>query len=266
MTWEPPTWQRSGMPAELTPPHVDLTFMSPLSSARADGLARFLAGMGAGTVLDIGCGWGELLLRTVAASPGLVGVGVDSDARAVAHGRSMARERGLADRLDLRTGRVPEALPDSADAVICIGASQAFGPPVEANRPLDYAAALHGVRRLLTPGGRAVFGEGIWSREPTAAAVAPLAGRLDEFVRLGELVEIAVSAGFAPFSVTEATQDEWDEFESGYTAPHARWLAEHPADHPDAEEVRRLAARQRAAYLDGYRGTLGLAYLCLLAV
>jgi hypothetical protein len=43
------------------------------------------------------------------------------------------------------------------------------------------------------------------------------------------------------------------------------WPAQHDPDHPDAEEVRRAATRQHAAYLDGYGGILGLAYLELLA-
>ncbi|MGH8962408.1 MAG: hypothetical protein ACRDWT_14675 [Jatrophihabitantaceae bacterium] len=43
----------------------------------------------------------------------------------------------------------------------------------------------------------------------------------------------------------------------------ASWLADHA---PDAAEVRDRAARQRAGYLGGYRGTMGMAYLALLAV
>jgi hypothetical protein len=64
----------------------------------------------------------------------------------------------------------------------------------------------------------------------------------------------------------EAGLDEWDVFESGFAAGYARWLASHPADDPDAEEVRELAARQHTAYFGGYRGILGLAYLHLVAV
>jgi hypothetical protein len=111
-----------------------------------------------------------------------------------------------------------------------------------------------------------LYGEGIWSRPPTAAAAAPLAGRLDEFVPLAELVELAAGHGFAPLAVQEATLDEWDEFESGFTAGCARWLAAHDPDHPDAPAVRERAARQRAGYLGGYRGVLGMAYLGLVAV
>jgi hypothetical protein len=66
--------------------------------------------------------------------------------------------------------------------------------------------------------------------------------------------------------VHEASLDEWDVFESGYAAGYARWLADHDPGDPEADEVRELAERQRAAYFEGYRGVLGLGYLELLAV
>jgi hypothetical protein len=114
--------------------------------------------------------------------------------------------------------------------------------------------------------GSRVYGEGIWSQPPTPEAVEPLSGRLDVLVSLPELVDIAVTHGFMPVSVHEASIDEWDEFESGFGARYARWLTDNSPEHADAAEVRSRAARQRAGYLRGYRGTLGMAYLSLLAV
>lgn len=253
------------MSIRLDPPHRDLAFMTPLSAERARTLVGFLAEPEPAVVADIGCGWAELLLQALAAAPGARGFGVDLDERSVEHGRSLAAERGLADRVELVVADAGKALPEHVDAAICIGATQIWGPPVEDAQPIDYAAALRALRGLVGPGGRVVFGEGIWSTEPTEAAAAPLAGRLDEFVRLPELIDIAVAEGFAPVQVHEASLDEWDEFESGYAACYARWLAGHGTDHPDAAEVLEQAAAQRAAYFGGYRGVLGLAYLCLVA-
>lgn len=254
------------MPITLAPPHQDLTFMTPLSQERADRLVRFLADGLQGTVLDIGCGWAELLLRTVAAAPGAVGVGIDTNEVAIEHGRRLASQRELASRVELICGDVKDHAPGRADAAICIGASQIWGPPVEENQPLDYSSALAAIRSMVEPGARVVYGEGIWSRPPTAEAVAPLSGRLDELVSIAELVELAVANGFMPMAVHEANLDEWDEFESGYSACYARWLADNGSAHPDAAEVHALAAQQRASYFGGYRRTLGLAYLALIAV
>jgi len=239
--------------------------MTPLSEERAARLVAFLASGAPGSVLDIGCGWAELLLRVLTAAPEAVGEGVDLDAEAITQGRALAVVRGLVDRVDLRVDDARE-LAGGWDAVICIGASQVWGAPVEDAQPLPYAAALAALRSLVPRGGRVVYGDGIWSAPPTPAAVAPLAGRDDEFTTLGRVVDLAVAAGFAPMAAHEAGLDEWDVFESGYAAAYTRWLADHDADDPDAEEVRSLAERQRTAYFSGYRGVLGLGYLELVAV
>jgi SAM-dependent methyltransferase len=248
----------------FAPDHQFLRFMSPLSQQRADRLVAFLADGLEGDVLDVGCGWAELLLQVVAAAPGGRGVGVDLNETALRHGRVLAQARGLADRVTLlaQDAKETECTPD---AVICIGASQIWGPPVEEHQPLGYASALTALRGLLPRGGRLVYGEGVWSAPPTREAAAPLAGRLDEFVPLAELVDLAVASGFQPVHVSEASTDEWDEFETGFTAPLALWLSENP-DHPDADDVRARAAAQRAGYFKGYRNVLGMAYLGLVAV
>jgi len=108
--------------------------------------------------------------------------------------------------------------------------------------------------------------EGIWTASPTPAAIAPLAGRTDEYVTLAQLVPLAESQGFGLMAAHEASLDEWDAFESGFAAGWVRWLADHEPSDPEADEVRALVARQHVAYLEGYRGILGLGYLHLVAL
>jgi hypothetical protein len=217
-------------------------------------------------IVDVGCGWGELLLRILAAAPRATGRGVDLDAEAIAEARRRATARGLEARVAFDAADARSALPASAQGAVCIGASQVWGPPVEACEPLDYRAALSALRARVARGSPVVYGEGIWSATPTPAAVAPLAGRRDEFAMLPDLLDMARECGFAIVQVHEATQDEWDAFESGFAARHARWLRAHPADHPQATEVRERARRQHDGYFRGYRGVLGMAYLALFAV
>ena len=249
----------------FTPLSRDLTFFTPLSEDRAARLVRFLAEDEPSTVLDVGCGWGELMLRVLEAVPSARGLGVDLDEEAITGAHRTAVDRGLGDRATFEA-RDAREVSGTYGAVTCIGASQIWGPDVSDAQPLDYRAALAALRAMLPRGGRLVYGEGIWSTAPTAAATAPLSGRDDEFVTIGELVALAEDHAFAVQAAHEASRDEWDEFESGFTAGYARWLATHDADDPDAEEVRRLARRQHTAYFEGYRGVLGLAYLHLVAV
>jgi SAM-dependent methyltransferase len=256
---------------ELSPAYVDLDFMSPLSDARADRLISFLSATTvSGLILDVGCGWGELLLRAVSARPGARGKGIDRDETAVSHGRAQAERRRLAERIELVVGDASETGSLDAAAVICIGASQIWADHTVGadvgSQPLDYRRALTAIRSLVQRGGRVVYGEGIWSTPPTPAAVAPLAGRLDEFVPLAELVDLVGQCGFVCAAYHEASLDEWDAFESGYTACYARWLADHDPASGDADEIRQRARRQREAYLGGYRGVLGMAYLELVAI
>jgi cyclopropane fatty-acyl-phospholipid synthase-like methyltransferase len=249
----------------FTPIHRDLTFLSPLSEARAARLVAFLAEDAPSTALDVGCGWGELLLRLLEAAPATRGLGLDLDEEALGGARRNALDRGLSERATFEA-RDAREVDGTFGALTCIGASQIWGPPTEDAQPLDYTAALSALRQLLPRGGRLVYGEGVWSAPPTPAATAPLAGRDDEYLPLGTLVALAEANGFAVVAAHEADLDEWDTFESGFTAGYARWLAEHDADDPEAEEVHGLAARQHAAYFGGYRGILGLAYLQLVAL
>src|SRR5207248_3399220 len=123
------------MPPELAPFHRDLTFMAPLSEERANTLVAFLAANLSGLVVDVGCGWGELLLRVLEASPRSRGLGIDLKPESIEHAMSLARQRHLSDRLTLVSGDAKEKIPMSAQAVICVGASQIWGLPVEAKAP-----------------------------------------------------------------------------------------------------------------------------------
>ena len=55
---------------QFAPSSDDLKFMTPLSQERADRLVAIaIEGLAHGTVLDLGCGWAELLLQVIAAAP-----------------------------------------------------------------------------------------------------------------------------------------------------------------------------------------------------
>lgn len=108
-----------------------------------------------------------------------------------------------------------------------------------------------------------MYGEAIWSAPPHPAATAPLSGRDDEFATLDALVELTREAGFEVLRADRADLDEWDAFEAGFRGRFTRWLETHGHDHPAAPEIRRRHEQQRAADEEGYRGVLGMAYLCL---
>jgi cyclopropane fatty-acyl-phospholipid synthase-like methyltransferase len=241
------------------PPRLTrLEFHDPLGEARAARLVERLAPTLAagGTVLDIGCGWGELMLRLLAAAPEARGVGLDLNASDLARGRANAEARGLAARVDFRAEDAALSADDPADVVLCLGASQALAP--------DLPAALAALRARVRPGGLVLLAEGFWQRPPAPAELAaswPGATATDH-VDLATLVDLAVAAGFRPSWIETATREEWDDFESGYQSAAEDWLAANPA-HPLAAQTRARLDAHRTAWLRGYRETLGLAYLTL---
>jgi SAM-dependent methyltransferase len=229
-----------------------LAFNAPLAEARAESLAAALAAAAPSSVTDVGCGWGELLLRVLAHAPSARGLGVDSDETGLERARTNASARGLAGRATFRVETLPATLAP-ADAVICIGSDHAWG---------TQADALAALRELVLPGGRLLFGSGFWERRPSVDEAAALGMTPGSLPDLAGLVDLAIEAGFRPLATQTATRDEWEQFESGYLADWEEWLLRHGSD-PRADGIRAQADAHRNEWLRGYRDVLGFAYLTL---
>ncbi|MCX3060280.1 SAM-dependent methyltransferase [Streptomyces beihaiensis] len=257
----------------LAPPRLTrLTFHGPLSEDRAARLIHRLTGTDTGTadpaarttVLDIGCGWGEFMLRLLEATPGATGVGIDLAEDDLARGRANAERRGLAERVHFAHESAVDTTRGPADVVLCFSSSHAL---TDTEPPHHTAAALRALHRLVKPGGRVLLGEGFWQRPPLAAELSAMwpDASASEFHDLAGLVDLAIAEGFRPAWIESASLDEWEHFESAYQADVEEWLAAHP-DHPLAKETRERVDRHRGMWLRGYRGVMGLAYLTLVPV
>lgn len=199
-------------------------------------------------VADLGCGWGELLLSAVAqAGEGATGTGVDSDGPLLDRGRQEAARRGLAVTF---TEADAAAWRETAQRVLCIGASHAFG---------GTNGALRALADVVEPGGRLLFGDGFWARPPDAAAqeIFP-----EVPYDLPELVAAGRAAGWGVMHCSTASLREWDDFESAHRAGRQEWLLANGA-HPRAAGIRNWLEMREREYFGVYRGVLGLAYLVL---
>ncbi|MGK5440913.1 SAM-dependent methyltransferase [Micromonospora sp. URMC 105] len=234
--------------------HARMRWNTPLSEEHADLLLQRLDIRPGAHVLDLGCGWGELLLRAVAAggvrgAAVTTGEGIDTDDAALARGRALAADRSLDEHVTFVKGESATSR-ESADRVLCVGASHAFG---------GTADALTALAAYVRPGGRLLFGEAYWERRPTAEAVEIFG---EETVPLADLVEHARRLGWRVLHFSTADQREWDDFESTWRAGQQEWLLQHPDD-PRATQVREELDDRLRQYVGVYRGVLGLGYFVL---
>lgn len=231
--------------------HVAMRWNTPLSEPHAELLLSRLELPTCRSLLDLGCGWGELLLRAVAAAddPTVTGVGVDNDAPDLSRGRRAAADRELGDRVAFVEASAVD-WSEAADRVLCIGAAHAWG---------GTKAALDALVQAVNPGGLLLFGDGFWEREPSETAVEIFG---PEVVSLRDLVQLAHSAGWRVLHLSQADQLEWDDFEATWRLGRHQWLAAHP----DADGATKLSEELEQGmldYLDVYRRVLGYCYLIL---
>jgi cyclopropane fatty-acyl-phospholipid synthase-like methyltransferase len=141
----------------------DIGQNSWLTSDEQDTFLKWLDLSPGETLLDVACGAGGPALR-IAAATGCSIVGIDVHEQAVTTARSLATQRGLAERAEFRSIDADRALPfadSSFDAITCIDAINHFS-----DRPrviADWA-------RLLKLGGRLLFTDPITLTGPLTSA------------------------------------------------------------------------------------------------
>ena len=128
----------------------DIGQNSWLTSNEQDRFLEWLDLSQGKTLLDVGCGAGGPALR-IATNTGCSVVGIDVHEQAVATARSLATQRGLAERAEFRTADAAGPLPfsdGSFDTITCIDAISHFS-----DRPRVIAEWA----RLLKPSGKMLF-------------------------------------------------------------------------------------------------------------
>jgi cyclopropane-fatty-acyl-phospholipid synthase len=163
-------------------------------------------------LLDIGCGWGSLLLFAVA-HHGVRGVGVTLSEPQAVLARERVREAGLSDRIEIRVADYRELDDGPYDKIASVGMVEHVGVAQLG----AYAAT---IARLLRPGGL-VLNHGIARLFSTAAGEKSLIQRYvfpdGELLPLAEVVSAFESTGLEPRDV--------ESLREHYALTLRRWLA-----------------------------------------
>lgn len=226
--------------------HAGVPFANPLDPADIDAAIAALDLPAGARVLDIGCGYGELLVRIKEAHPDVVTIGIEP----AQQWAEAARERGVD---EVREALLEDAAPDAEelDLVCCLASSHAIGA---------WDRALEAMAGWTRPGGLGLVGEGFWARTPSAGYLEVLGGASEEELPSHDrLLAGAAEAGWTVSAEAVAAPEDWARYEETLIANGDRVLAER-----EDENLRRWveAARTRWNHSDG-RDTLGFSLLTL---
>ncbi|MFE2352249.1 class I SAM-dependent methyltransferase [Kitasatospora cineracea] len=193
-------------------------------AAKLDLICRKLGLRPGMRLLDVGCGWGSLVLHA-ARHYGVEAVGVSISTEQVALARQRVAEAGLADRIDIRLQDYREIPDGPFDAISSVGMAEHVGSA----QYLVYARHLYD---LLAPGGR-LLNHQIARRPLPPGEVYRLSPFIDRYVfpdgelsPVGTTVSRLEQAGFEVRDV-EALREH-------YGRTLREWVANLEANWPEA--------------------------------
>jgi cyclopropane-fatty-acyl-phospholipid synthase len=169
------------------------TTLEAAQAAKYELVSRKLALRPGMRLLDVGCGWGGMVMHA-AREHGVSAVGVTLSTRQAEWARAAAREAGLADRVEIRVQDYRDIVDGPFDAISSIGMFEHVG----AAKLDEYFTRLYA---LLTPGGR-LLNHGI-ARRPGPSPAFARRGFIDRYVfpdgelhEVGSVVSRIQTAGF----------------------------------------------------------------------
>ncbi|MCQ4044381.1 class I SAM-dependent methyltransferase [Streptantibioticus rubrisoli] len=215
--------------------------------AKLDLICRKLSLTEGQRLLDVGCGWGSMVLHA-AQRYGVRAVGVTLSTEQAAYARKRVADAGLTDRVEIRVQDYREVADGPYDAISSIGMAEHVG----AAQYRAYASVLYG---LLRPGGRLLNHQ--IARRPVEREDAY---RVDEFIDRyvfpdGELAPVGTTVALleeAGFEVRDV-----EALREHYARTLRAWVANLETHWPEAV---RLTSPGRARVWRLYMAASALAF------
>ncbi len=236
--------------------HRDHVLCNPTSIEKVDEIVGLLDPGASPRILDVASGKGEFLVRVAERfggpdGSGVSGVGIDISPFCVADLREKVAGRIPAARIEILEMDGADYRPSTGafDLAVCMGGDWVFGGLRPTLRWLAEAAR---------PGGRIVFGEPFWKKEPAAEYLASSGLTRDTFGSHADNVDAGVAEGLVPWLAYVSSDDEWDRYETLQWRATARYAESH-RDDPDLPELLARVEKERHEYLTWGRDTLGWA-------
>jgi ubiquinone/menaquinone biosynthesis C-methylase UbiE len=228
--------------------HGHMAILNPVSTSAVDTCLDALALRPGDTVIDVGCGKGEMLIR-LAERYDINGIGLDTNPAFQKIAKAEASRRAGPGRITFHLTEASgyAAPPQSFAAAICFGSTHAFG---------DFRDAIHSLAAWIRPQGRILIAEGYWKKAPDPEYLDHLGAQPGDLEDHAGNLAIGVQSGLTPLFDRTTTLAEWDAYEDLYARSIDEYLMQYPED-PDAEAMRRRIRAWRQGYLRWGRDTLG---------
>ncbi|MCX7569386.1 class I SAM-dependent methyltransferase [Tumebacillus sp. DT12] len=231
--------------------HRDHAFANPLSESKLMRMVEMLKMEAGQTVLDVGAGQGELLIR-MAEQYGVRATAMELYEGAVSAGRQRAAGRVADDSVVWVQGdagaEIERIADGSFDVGMCIGSTHALGGLVP---------TLQALGAKVKKGGYLLIGEGYWKQRPCSEYLEALGGADEsELKSHAANVQTAEELGLVPLWSYVTHDEEWDEYEWLYSKSVEDYCSEQPDD-PDRDAMLAKIRGWRRTYLTWGRDTLG---------
>jgi SAM-dependent methyltransferase len=199
--------------------------------------------------LDLACGKGEMLVSW-ARRYGSGGIGVDLSEVFLTAARERAAEFGVSERVSFERGDAGkyEPEPGAFDIASCLGATWIGG---------GLAGTIELLRPALRPGGLMLIGEPYWIEPATEEACEAIGVEQDDYASLEGTLDRVEASGMELVEMVLADGDSADRYYAAQWRTVSDWLRAHPADHPDAADMRVFLEHQRRSYLSHGRRHVG---------
>jgi ubiquinone/menaquinone biosynthesis C-methylase UbiE len=227
--------------------HANHHFSSPVSAQTLDRVLA-VSGIAHGwRCVDLGCGPAAMALH-LAEHYGAEVEAVDRSPVMLDLAKGRAKNRHIQFTLAESADWLATAQP--CDLLMAVGAGMLV-PGATTN-----AAQLAGLASAVKPGGRLLWGETFWKREPSPqlrAATGPVAAL---YASHADYVAAGEAAGLTPLYAAVSSEQDWDEYAWRYASAVEAFAATH-ADDPAAAVMRERIGQWRTMYLREGRETLG---------
>ncbi|MCG6873180.1 MAG: class I SAM-dependent methyltransferase [Gammaproteobacteria bacterium] len=221
--------------------HGDLPVWNPVSLEHLRQMAAFVPLSSHSSILDVGCGRGQLLSLLVRQAD-CDGLGIDRSRRAI----DQAGADFGSERIRFQcTAFQAEQIDQRFDLVLCVGSVHAIG---------DYDEAMAVLPGLLKPGGYLLIAWGYWQKEPDPAYLEFLDSTVEDLRDHGG--NRSAPDGLELVRDYTCTVAEWDHYENSYADNVRRYLADHPED-PDHAAMSAHIESWADSYQRWGRDTLG---------